>query len=90
MCWGDIADLPPPPAGPFAQVDASNRFTCGVRTDGSLLCWGAVDMFGLGYLDFPAGTFQAASAGFWHGCAIRTDASIVCWGANGSGQATPP
>ena len=29
-----------PPSGEFASVSAGDEHTCGVRTDGSVACWG--------------------------------------------------
>src|SRR5215212_399528 len=41
-CWGDdeSGEASPPPAA-FASVSAGSSFTCGVRLDHALLCWGA-------------------------------------------------
>ena len=30
-----------PPGGEFISVSAGNNHTCGVRTDGSVACWGS-------------------------------------------------
>ena len=41
-CWGKregLADTPPPDT--FVRVDSAPRSTeCGVRTDGTIACWG--------------------------------------------------
>ena len=40
-CWGhDEYGQATPPAGTFSQVSAGEHHTCGVRTDGSVVCWG--------------------------------------------------
>jgi len=32
-----------PPAGTFTQVSAGGDYSCGVKADGSLACWGYND-----------------------------------------------
>ncbi len=68
-------------------MSAGGDHSCGVRTDGTLACWGRN---GFGQANAPAGTFTAVSAGFAHTCGVRTNGTLACWGRNGSGQATPP
>src|SRR5687767_11812133 len=70
-----------------ASVSAGGIHTCGVRTDGVVLCWGDN---GQGQSTPPSGTFTAVSAGGIHTCGIRTNGMVACWGANGAGQSTPP
>jgi murein DD-endopeptidase MepM/ murein hydrolase activator NlpD len=71
----------------FAQVSAGGWHTCGMRTDGSLACWGE-DTYG--QATPPAGTFSQVTAGYEHTCGVRTDGTLACWGDNTYGQATPP
>jgi hypothetical protein len=71
----------------FAQLSASGLYNCGIKTDGTLACWG-YNYFG--QASPPPGTFTAVSAGDAHACAVRTDGALLCWGANSTGQATPP
>lgn len=63
----------------FVDVSAGLDFSCGLRSDGSITCWGAN---GFGQLDVPAGSYVSLDAGpFEHYvCAIRTDATLACWG----------
>ncbi|HCO02350.1 MAG TPA: hypothetical protein DIT48_03090, partial [Actinobacteria bacterium] len=61
--------------------------TCGIRTDGTVTCWGSNEY---GQLSSPSGTFTQISAGNWHTCGLRTDGTLACWGQNGYGAATPP
>ncbi|HVH42453.1 MAG TPA: RCC1 domain-containing protein, partial [Labilithrix sp.] len=61
--------------------------TCGVKTDGTVACWGSNTY---GKATPPAGTFRSVSAGFDHTCGVKTDGSVACWGDNGLGEATPP
>ena len=78
---------PTPPADSFDSVSAGWQHTCGVRSDGSVACWGS-DRFG--QATPPAGSFDSVSAGWQHTCGVRSDGSVVCWGSDRFGQATPP
>lgn len=69
------------------MVDAGGRHTCGLRADGSLICWGRNDY---GQATPPSGIFTQLSMGYYHACALRPDRTVACWGNNGSGRATPP
>ena len=75
----------------FASVSAGERHTCGVRTDGTVACWG-VDEGGGGTP--PEGQFASVSAGGSlfgdHTCGVRTDGTVACWGDDDGGRATPP
>jgi len=75
----------------FASASAGAFHTCGLRTDGTVDCWGFNEN---GETDAPSGSFAAVSGGFTHTCGIRTDGTIACWGNppdDGSfGQAIPP
>jgi Regulator of chromosome condensation (RCC1) repeat len=74
----------------FVQIAAGLSETCGIRTDGSIRCWGVYgdcqDVDGecpvqRGYVPKPtAGTWKRVSVNQNYACAIRTDASIDCWG----------
>ncbi len=77
----------PPPETEFASVSAGASHNCGVKTDGSVACWGQ-DLFGEGTP--PAGEFISVSAGGPHTCGVKTDGSVACWGDDTLGQATPP
>ena len=67
-CLGDVAWLPevaPPPGrsmppGEFVSVSAGLGHTCGVRTDGSVECWGGDEW---GQSTPPPGEFASVSAG---------------------------
>ena len=62
--------------------------TCGVRTDGSIACWG--DTMRVVEATPPDGEFASVSAGHQHTCGVRADGSVACWGNNEYGQARPP
>ena len=74
-----------------AEVCTSRRFlhlcqhrgvaqSCGVKTDGSVACWGLDNRDGQSTP--PAGSFVSVSAGgSEHSCGVKTDGSVACWGA---------
>src|SRR5260370_28851214 len=66
-------------------ISAGSNFTCGIRTDGTLVCWGDPT---LGWT-IPTGTFSQISSGFSHACAIGTNGSLACWGDNASPEVSP-
>ncbi len=68
-------------------ISAGYTFTCGIRTDGTLVCWGDNRS---GQSTPPTGTFTQVSSGLSHSCAIRTDGTLACWGYNPSGATTAP
>jgi len=75
------------PATPLASVIAGNGFSCALRADRTITCWGKNTESGAlgdkGQLDAPTGTFTAIAAfASEHGCGLRTDRTIACWGAN--------
>ena len=76
-----------PTASSFVSVSAGESHTCGVKSDGSVVCWGNDED---GWATPPAGSFVSVSTGWFHTCGVRSDGSVACWGDNGDGQATPP
>jgi len=101
-------DPNPEPAQVFATgadqtwlaVDAGDQFTCGIRSDRTLWCWGKNGRGQLGNDSLAGGhptpsqviadggdqTWRAIAAGGEHTCGIRTDDSLWCWGYNYYGQ----
>ena len=77
----------PPPETEFASVSAGGFHTCGVKTDGSVACWGQ-ELFG--EATPPAGEFITVSVRGFHTCGVKTDGSVACWGQDLFGEATPP
>ena len=87
--WGQ-ADAP---EGPFTQVSAGRQYSCGLRSDGALICWGR------GELEVDPGTlgpvkFTQVSLGHSHVCIQYEwgewgDFGNCGW-ENGSGQAESP
>ena len=70
-----------------AQVSAGRYHTCGLETDGTVVCWG--DNY-YGQRTPPADAFAQVSAGGVHTCGVKTDGTVGCWGDNSDGQRTPP
>ena len=70
-------------AGSFVSVASGPGTTCGLRTDGSMVCWG--------FLTGEAKvSFNSVSGKNWHVCGSTTDGPVVCWGNDDDGQSTPP
>lgn len=116
FCWGkDISlqlgggdglrvnsstPIPVGMGGTFKSISAGRSHTCGIRTDGVTLCWGANTKGQLGHgvvgdttdaatpVNGPA--FVQISARGDNTCGLTSDALIFCWGANESGQTGLP
>ena len=77
----------------FIAVSAGGMHSCGIRTDGTLACWG---WDGNREATPPTGRFSAVSAsatgstGGAHTCGIRSDGTLACWGWNKFGQTKVP
>jgi alpha-tubulin suppressor-like RCC1 family protein len=61
----------------FASVSVGNMYICGVKTDGTIACWG--DTYGAPDTPPPAGTFTSVSVGYRFACGVKTDGTIACW-----------
>ena len=70
--------------GPFTSVSAGNFHSCGLKSDGSVVCWGS-DVFHAATP--PEGSFASVSAGSGFTCGLKTDGSVACWGVYAH---TPP
>ena len=44
-CWGsdERGQSSPPPGVMFTQISAGGFFTCGIKVDGRIVCWGDID-----------------------------------------------
>ena len=84
---GDDSTVATPIANGFTAVVAGYHHSCGLRTDGTLACWGEN---GRGQADPPGGTFRAVGAGEGHSCGLRSDSTITCWGNSSGGEADAP
>jgi formylglycine-generating enzyme len=89
-CWGCdkwnscVSDLTPLPS--FVAMGADSR-VCGIRPDGTLMCFG--NLANTMWDSVPAGRFTEIAVGGEQACAIRTDGTISCWGVPGK-VAEPP
>ena len=63
----------------LVSINAGRGYSCGLRADGLLVCWGANTH---GQTDAPTGRFTQVSTGDDHICAVRADGVVVCWGAH--------
>lgn len=79
----------------YTQVAAGDYYTCVLRLDGDVLCWGANDAGQLGINTarhtpmptvVPLPPIVQITAGATHACAIDEDAGLRCWGDNSNGQ----
>ena len=105
LCMGSTFNLgqAAPPTGTFRSVKVAANHACGVKTDGTIACWGA----GTSDEDCPGasancrqsrppvGMFEQVSVGNLHSCAITAERKVQCWGYPGAGatgdeQLTPP
>jgi len=75
------------PTDPLVRVNVGKSVVCGVKTDGTLVCWGG-DAGITGAV--PAGTFVDVAVGEDHACAKGTDRRITCWGNDDFWQTRPP
>ena len=64
----------------WVGVSAGRAHACGVRGDGSILCWGCGLGLQDGQCDAPDGDFVAVSSGSGHTCALLSSGLAQCWG----------
>lgn len=83
-----------------AAVTAGNQFTCALKTDGTVWCWGSNSFGQLGdgsefdslvpvEIVLGAGyltNVKAIAAGGVHVCALKTDNTVWCWGDAEDGE----
>lgn len=89
----------------WAHVSAGSNHTCGVRNDGTVLCWGSNASLQVGSSSLPtqqkepyivtlpvAHDALQVSAGHAHTCVIvdANQNNVVCWGANDEHQVGAP
>ena len=70
-----------PPEGTFKSVTGGLHYACGVRSDGTIDCWGKRNR----WEPIPQGRFLSVDAGIGGICGIRQDRSIACWQLEGIG-----
>jgi hypothetical protein len=70
---GGVLSIKLPPV-----ISSGGNHTCGLREDGSVVCWGNNDD---GQPSPPVGeTFEAISSGVAGSCGLRKDGAVMCWG----------
>ena len=76
---GELYDLSSAkePEGKFTDLVSGDGFTCGLRTDQTITCWGG--MRTASSLDTPGGKYTGVAAGLGFVCGLRTDTTITCW-----------
>jgi alpha-tubulin suppressor-like RCC1 family protein len=70
------------------SVSAGGYHTCGLKSDGHLLCWGNDTSNQVSQA--PSTTFTQVSAGDAYNCGLKDDGKAACWGLNSRGQSSPP
>lgn len=95
-----VAPVNPLSGSSFVSVSAGLRFTCGVRHDGSMYCWGDNSEKQLGInstqalilspMQLTGSRWQSVTAGQNHACALDSSGLITCWGRADSGQLGKP
>lgn len=75
---------------PVAKVTAGAHHTCGLRTDGTVVCWGFNSSGQLGTYEGAAvpglTSVEQVAAGSGHTCARLTGGTVRCWGYNREGE----
>ena len=85
VCWDWIQETPT--GVQFLDIQKGTGHACGIKTDQTIVCWGA-NVANL--LDAPPGEFVALTAGGGHSCALRNNGNTECWGDNSFGQLAAP
>ncbi len=84
--WGNpLADVfASPPEGPFTQVTVQGSSACGLRTDGTVVCFGTSSI-----PPAPKGRYAALESNHDHVCGVTDSGRLDCvsatWGQNPNG-----
>lgn len=80
------------------QVTTGNHFSCALKNDNTVWCWGANDFYQLGdgtrnpsvtpvkVQGLPYTTISSIASGPTHTCVITGAGAVYCWGHNNMGQ----
>lgn len=86
------------PSSSFTSIDMGSFGGCGLKSDGSVWCWGYGQLGQLGnnaeisqsvpvqVEDNNMGSVASIAVGDYHACGLKTDGTVWCWGDNGDGQ----
>ncbi|MEP7379939.1 MAG: hypothetical protein ABI725_10315 [Chloroflexota bacterium] len=88
--WRNFATIPVVGIDDAVAISAGIRFSCAVRADGSVWCWGEYPA-GDGASSLPVRVTgitdaTAVTAGGAFACALRSSGQVACWGNNALGQ----
>jgi hypothetical protein len=64
----------------WVDVGIGGEATCGVRTDGTVRCWGDAALTDWAAAAPTGADFVSVSVGYRHACALRDDGSAACFG----------
>ena len=78
----------PTPIPPFVGVSVGRGFTCGLRSDGAVVCRGRNDYDQTSPPEDERFTSIRSAEG--HTCGLHADGVAVCWGNDSYGQSSPP
>ena len=67
-----------PPNESFVKLASGFDHTCGLKGDGTVLCWGDNSY---GQINPPSEQFVYISSGYRYSCGVTQTGSIECWGA---------
>ena len=64
----------------FIAISSGVAHTCGLREDGTAVCWAMIEEDGLEVQPSPEGeALTSISSGAYHVCGLREDGTPVCW-----------
>jgi len=87
-CWGDpLGGKTDAPDEELVALAAGTEHTCGIRPDGSVVCWGCGQAdkgtFDWGQCDVPPDLRAVQiSASTYQTCAVTTEGTVECWGCD--------
>ena len=75
------------PPGPFTAISAYDEYTCGLRPDGDVACWGMRSTsWDVDLAAPPPGPFTAVRAGSYQACGLRRNGDALCWNTEDGAQ----
>mmetsp|Transcript_27208 Transcript_27208/g.62728 ORF Transcript_27208/g.62728 Transcript_27208/m.62728 type:complete len:312 (-) Transcript_27208:102-1037(-) len=88
VCWGFYTESPAA-TNLFTKISVGFAHACGIKTDGSVMCWpsGIPDGRSTVPSDLGTGVKQISTLGS-HTCAITSASKIRCWGSDIHGESS--